>query len=154
MSLIGKKSFGSFVKIILDILFYLVMVSLVMSPKVTKIYLDLRLFGTGEYLYSTVLSVTLLSGGVVLYVLYHLRKIFKSINDHNPFCESNVKSLFRMGTASFLLATFFIVKLAILQSLLTYILIFVLIIAGCFSWVLSEVFAEALRVKEENDLTI
>jgi len=154
MSLIGEKSFASFVKVLLDVLFYLVSGSLLFAPRITRVYLDLRLFGTGDYLYSTVLMVTILSGVIVAYVLHHLRKIFKSINHHEPFCESNVKSFFRMGTASFVLAIFFIVKLAILQSLLTYVVIFVLIIAGCFSWVLSEVFAEAVRVKEENDLTI
>lgn len=154
MKLIKKRSFPGFVKILLDFLFLATIVFLIFSPKISKIFIEARFFSAKPYLYKTILGIIIFSDIAIIFVLYELRKIFKTITASTPFIEANVASLFRMGIASFLLAAFFIMKAFILQSLLTYVVIFVLIIAGCFSWVLSEVFKEALRVKEENDLTI
>jgi len=154
MRLIGKRSLSGLVKLILDVCYYGGFAGIALSPKLAKMFIGLRFYGSSTYLYSTVLSVFIVTGTCVLYILHELRKVFKSITNHEPFIIANVKSLFRMGIASFLAGIFFIVKLAILNSLLTYVVIFIFIIAGCFSLVLSEVFKEAVRVKDENDFTI
>lgn len=154
MNFIGTRTFSKFVKIILDLFFVATIGFLVFSPKFATLFLQVRFMKETNYAVTTISSIFIFSSLAVLFVLHELRRIFKSINSSTPFTEANVKSLFRMGVASFLLALFFIFKSFVLQSLLTYVVILILIIAGCFSWVLSEVFRDALRVKEENDLTI
>lgn len=151
---INHQKFAGFVKVILDILFFLGIIFLITSPILANKSTDIFRSRTTEYLVRNILIILILSDITIIYVLYELRKIFKSIKKGTPFIEDNINSLFRMGVASFLLAVFFVFKLFVLKSLLTYLVILVLIVAGCFSWTLSALFNEAKRVKEENDLTI
>ena len=59
-----------------------------------------------------------------------------------------------MGKAAFIIAAAFIVKVFAVPTPATFVIILTFFIAGLFSHVLSLVFAEAVRYKEENDLTI
>lgn len=154
MKFIKIKSFTGFVKVILDVLFIAGIGFLLASPVLANKSVDIFRSRATEYLVRNILIILVCSDIVILYVLYELRKIFKTIIGNTPFVETNVRSLFRMGLASFALAVFFVFKLFVLKSFLTYLVILVLIIAGCFSWTLSELFKEAMRVKDENDLTI
>jgi hypothetical protein len=66
----------------------------------------------------------------------------------------NVRSLKRMGIASFLIAFCYILKILLYNSFMTIILVMVFTIAGFFSIILAEVFHQAVIAKEENDFTI
>lgn len=149
-----SKTFAGFVKIILDILFVFGIVCLIASPLLMNKAIYIYTSDSTAYLFNNILGLLILSDLVIIYVLYELRKIFKTIKQGTPFIENNVNSLFRMGLASCSLSLAFVYKLFVIKSFLTYFVILVLIIAGCFSFTLSELFKEAMRVKEENDLTI
>lgn len=149
-----SKSFATLVKIILDVLFVFCIISLLASPLIMNKAIYLYSSFKTTYLFNNIFVLLVISNMVVIYVLYELRRIFKSIKNGTPFIEDNVKSLFRMGIASCMLSLVFIYKLFVFKSFITYFIILVLIIAGCFSFTLSELFKEAMRVKEENDLTI
>ena len=68
--------------------------------------------------------------------------------------EGNTKSLKLMGKTAFVIAAVYIVKVFTVPTPATFVIILTFFIAGLFSYVLSMVFAEAVRYKEENDLTI
>ena len=146
-----RVSFPQFVKFILDFLFAIGIVFLIVMPLLINSPMNIYRNYSQRYL---MYFIWILTDLAILYVLYELRRIYHSITTGTPFTYGNAKSLYRMGIASFVLALVFFVKLFIFKTFLTYIMLLVLIIAGCFSWTLSALFKEAARVKEENDLTI
>ena len=70
------------------------------------------------------------------------------------FVPENVASLRRMGDLSFFIAAMSAVRCVVYLTIAMLVIILVFIIAGMFSKVLAMVFEEAVRYKEENDLTI
>lgn len=140
-------------KVILDIMFYSGILILVTLP------FTLRLAGThysetlAKY-YWRMLIIFGISGICGLLIVYQLRKMMKTVIDRDCFVDGNVKSLKLMGEISFIIAVLFIIKSFILPTPATFIIVLTFFIAGLFSLVLSCVFSEAIRYKEENDLTI
>ena len=149
-----RSNFIKIVKLMLDIFFITTIAFVFILPKIIPILTKLKIISIPTDFNSIFIFILFCSDITVCFVLYELRRIFKSIINNNPFTQGNINSLFRMGIASFLLAVFFVFKILIINTVLTYIVILILIVAGCFSFVLSELFREALRVKIENDLTI
>ena len=80
--------------------------------------------------------------------------MFRTVLAEDCFVRDNVVSLQRMGTYSFMIALFSLIRtiLHITDAMLVIILVF--IIAGLFSKTLAFVFDKAVQYKEENDLTI
>ncbi len=93
-------------------------------------------------------------GCLALWIIYYLRRIFKTVIKENCFVEENVTSLKRMGWASFLISIVTIIRLFFVITPATLVIILVFFIAGLFSLVLAQVFAQAISYKQENDFTI
>ena len=87
-------------------------------------------------------------------LLWELRKIFKTVLAEDCFVRENVVSLQKMGNWSFFIALMSMVRSIVYMTIAMGVVILVFIIAGLFSKVLAYVFEEAVRFKEENDLTI
>ena len=68
--------------------------------------------------------------------------------------QENVASLRKMGNWSFFIALMSAVRSVVYLTIAMGVVIFVFVIAGLFSKVLAYVFEEAVRYKEENDLTV
>ena len=83
-----------------------------------------------------------------------LRKMMKTVINRDCFVDNNVKSLSLMGKVSFVISVLFVIKLFFLPTPATFVVILTFFIAGLFSHVLACVFKEAVRLKNENDLTI
>lgn len=143
----------SFTKYFLDFMFFsgiLVEVSLPFSLKIL-----------GEYYwkemaeqYWPMLIIFGLSGICGLIIVYQLRKMMKTVVKRECFVDNNTKSLSTMGKVSFVITVLFIVKCILLPTPASFVIVLTFFIAGVFSHVLSLVFEEAVRFKEENDLTI
>lgn len=143
----------SFTKYFLDFMFFsgiLVVVSLPFSLKML-----------GEYYwkemaeqYWPMLIIFGLSGICGLIIVYQLRKMMKTVVKRECFVDNNTKSLSTMGKVSFVITVLFIVKCILLPTPASFVIVLTFFIAGVFSHVLSLVFEEAVRFKEENDLTI
>ena len=84
------------------------------------------------------------SGILALMIVRELRRMFGTVLEDNAFIMENADSLKRMGKFSFFLAS----------TPATVVVIIVFSIAGLFCFVLCQVFEQAVRYKEENDLTI
>lgn len=93
--------------------------------------------------------------GVLMVLLVgDLRSIFRSINEGDPFIESNVRYLGRMARISVVLMLLCAVKCVGDFSLLTFVIAVVFLFLWAFLLVLRELFRSALQFKIENDLTI
>lgn len=139
-------------KYLLDFMFYsgiLVTVSLPVSLKYIGKYLEAV---EENYLPSVIIFAIL--GVLALLLINELRKMFRTVLAENCFVPENVASLRRMGDISFFIATMSAVRCVVYLTIAMLVVILVFIIAGMFSKVLAYVFEEAVRYKEENDLTI
>ena len=140
-------------KLILDIMFFTGIIVLLTLP------IWLRFAGTHyskdiEIHYLAMLIVFAVSGLNGLLIVNELRKMMKTVLKVNCFVEDNVKSLRRMARYSLVISIFFFIKVLLVPTPATLIIILVFFIAALFSVVLSCVFQEAVNYKDENDLTI
>lgn len=143
----------SFTKYFLDFMFF--------SGILVEVSLPFSLKMLGEYYwkemaeqYWPMLIIFGLSGICVLIIVYQLRKMMKTVVKRECFVDNNTKSLSTMGKVSFVITVLFIVKCILLPTPASFVIVLTFFIAGVFSHVLSLVFEEAVRFKEENDLTI
>ena len=140
-------------KLILDIMFFTGIIVLLTLP------IWLRFAGTHyskdiEIHYLAMLIVFSVSGLNGILIVNELRKMMKTVLEVNCFVEDNVKSLRRMARYSLVISIFFFIKVLLVPTPATLIIILVFFIAALFSVVLSCVFQEAVNYKDENDLTI
>ena len=143
----------SFTKYFLDFMFF--------SGILVEVSLPFSLKMLGEYYwkemaeqYWPMLIIFGLSGICGLIIVYQLRKMMKTVVKRECFVDNNTKSLSTMEKVSFVITVLFIVKCILLPTPASFVIVLTFFIAGVFSHVLSLVFEEAVRFKEENDLTI
>lgn len=98
--------------------------------------------------------VLMISGIMAIYILWGLRRIFKTIVNANPFNLENVAILRRLSVAAFIISIAFVFKCFFWFTLATVIIVIIFAIAGLFCLVLADVFTQAVLYKEENDLTV
>ena len=139
-----KLSLAKGTKYLLDFMFY--------AGILVTISLPLSLKYIGKYLEAVVIFAIL--GVLALLLINELRKMFGTVLAENCFVPENVASLRRMGDLSFFIAAMSAVRCVVYLTIAMLVIILVFIIAGMFSKVLAMVFEEAVRYKEENDLTI
>lgn len=151
-----KQSLTRWTKYLLDFMFYggiVVTASLPFSVKWIIKYLP----HIGDHLadhYQETVIIYFVLGVSAVVLIQELRKIFKTVLDENCFVMENVASLRKMGNWSFFIAGMSVVRSIVWSTIAMAVVILVFIIAGLFSKVLALVFEEAVRYKEENDLTI
>lgn len=140
-------------KVILDFMFYSGIVVFVLMPYLLKLagekYLEIIL----EHYIKMVFVITPAALFGVL-ILGCLRRMLKTVMKENCFVYENVRSLELMAVFSIVITVLFAVKLLFLPTIATVVLIVVFFIAALFSAILSYIFRDAVRYKEENDLTI
>lgn len=148
-----QKKIVIFTRYLLDLMFYsgiLVIASLPYTLKMAGKYYSKDI----ENYYIMMLIVFFISGLCGLVIVYQLRKMITTVVRQDCFVDNNTKSLKLMEKAAFIISFLFLVKVFFIPTPATFIIILTFFIAGLFSHVLSLVFAEAVRCKEENDLTI
>lgn len=101
---------------------------------------------------------------LILGITWGFIKLFKSLEDNNPFNRSNIKILKNMGIISFIMSGLWFVDLLDLLLIIknyylnyTLVLIFLTLLfigIGIALYILSILFKQATLYKEENDLTI
>lgn len=151
-----KQSLTRWTKYLLDFMFFggiVVPASLPFSVKWIIKYLPHIGDHFADHYQETVIIYFVLGVSAVV-LIQELRKIFKTVLDENCFVMENVASLRKMGNWSFFIAGMSVVRSIVWSTIAMAVVILVFIIAGLFSKVLALVFEEAVRYKEENDLTI
>lgn len=115
-----------------------------------------------------VTSFLYLIGGASLFgMIFSLRKIVNSLIKRTPFIWDNVKALKRISLYCFAIAGTYIVNFFVNGQYKDFQIVLIdksgvhtdfefliFLLAGCFIFILSQVFKQAVEFKEENDLTI
>ena len=96
----------------------------------------------------------MLAGAGAVLIIRELRRMFRTVLDNDCFVRQNVVSLGRMGRLGLFISLVTTVRLLVIFTPATLLIVLVFFIAALFSFVLSRVFDRAVRYKEENDLTI
>ncbi len=152
MNILNTKS-AKFTKIVLDIMFYgglVVLFTLPISLKILGRYYSEKILD-----YFILLFIVFGICGIFgILIICELRKMMKTVLLENCFVYDNVASLKKMTVFSAVIAAVTIVKLFILPTPATAVIVLVFFIAALFSKVLAHVFEKAVNYKEENDLTI
>ncbi len=147
-----KEALTRWTKFLLDFMFYggiAVTATLPLSIR----YIGEKMPRLVEHYEETVIIYFVL-GVSALVLLRELRRIFRTVLAENCFVLENVQSLRKMGNWSFFIALMSVVRSSVYVTISMAVVIFVFVVAGLFSKVLAYVFEEAVRYKEENDLTV
>ncbi len=139
-------------KAIVDIFFYLGIVTCLLVPFATpKI---MRYLNLSDSLITPTIITLLLSGVCAVYIIFQLKRTFKTLITGNPFVIENTLYLKNMSIAAFLISLIYIIKLFYWFTFATVIIVLVFLIAGLFCLTLRDLFKQAVKFKEDNDLTI
>ena len=139
-------------KVLVDIMFYCGIVCCILVPFIMP-YLN-EYFG---YVQSTVIPFTILltsSGICAVYILWQLKKMFKTLLGGNPFVISNVNCLRKCAVASFIISVIYIAKITFWFTIASSIIVIIFVLLGLFCLTLKDIFKHAIAYKEENDWTV
>lgn len=100
-----------------------------------------------------ILTFLVLVAVLVLWIVVEMIRMLRSIPT-DPFVARNVRALRRCGAVGIIIAVLFFLKCTFYVTFLTMACGVLFIICGLFAFTLSNLFAQAVRFKEENDLTI
>lgn len=103
----------------------------------------------------------------LVFILYCLRKILKSVINAGPFNMSIVKSLKNIASSCFVITACYLVNFFYNNQFKSFSLIeigpkgiqtdtefLIFFFAGCFVLILAQIYKQAVEVKEENDFTV
>lgn len=141
-----------FTKRLLDMMFYAGIILTIMIP-VAFHYVGFYIEVYRKY-YIPQCVIYMISGVFCIRIVYELRKMFITVLNEDAFVDSNVVSLKVMSKCAFLIGAMSVVRLPLSPTPATIVILIVFSVAGLFSIVLAQVFGEAIRYKQENDLTI
>lgn len=162
MKYYGNKSLSGVLNIILSI----VLVFGVILTGIT--YYDTLSGGDIKNIKGIIMMILLTIGIICIFtIVIELKRIIKTLVLENPFTKENVKSLRKITYSCFTVATCYLINLLVNIGKNIYAIvyidekgihtdgeIFIFIIAACFIGILSKVFEQAVKYKEDNDLTI
>jgi hypothetical protein len=153
MTILDEKGLSGFVKKLLDLVFLGGIAIFLGLPFVLKWYMA-ELDNTNNSNYYFLLFFLYFTGLFCLWIVFEMKKIFKTLNRKNPFMMDNVICLKRMSIGALTISGAYVIKIIFLNSVLTIIIAMIFLIAGLFLVILAEVFKQAVEFKQENDLTI
>ena len=139
-------------KILVDIMFYGGIVTVVTVPWWSKFMRDYFGYSYAEWYY--IMATLVLSGICAVYIVCNLKAMFGTLLGGNPFVEENISAFRKMAVACCLIAIIYAVKIFVMFSLATPIIVLVFVIGTLFCLTLKDIFKQAVYYKEENDGTI
>lgn len=155
MNVTGEKGLGNYLKIFLEVCFWISVILLIALPFILGIF-GMNIGASAFVIYP--------NGVVLLCIAYKFIKLFDSLKENNPFCENNVKlqksasKIALIGSFIWLIDLLYEIILAksddiiILATLAFLCVLFLGVSIGLY--ILSELFKQAKEYKEENELTI
>lgn len=154
MNILGKNGLGRFLKIFLIFLFIFMIPGIILSP--------FLLHHTRKLIYS--MFIIYPNGILLLGIVFEFIKLFKSLEDSNPFNYKNVKTLNQTSLISFIISVLWFIDLLFMIFMIknyyiNYIIVlvflsFLFLGVSISLYILAELFKNATIYKEENDLTI
>lgn len=142
-----------FTKFVLDFMFYSGWIVLCTLPLSLK-FLGKYYSGIINEYFLFMLAIFGASGIFGLLIIRQLRRMMKTVIQESCFVYENVRSLNTMAVLSLCITVMFLIKVCVLPTPATGVIVLVFFIAALFCEVLAHVFEKAVNYKEENDLTI
>lgn len=154
MNILGKNGLGNLLKIILICSFIIGIPLIIIMPfllnHVNNVYASMFIIYP--------------NGILMLGIVYQFIKLFKSLEDNNPFNYTNVKIMKVTGIISFIMSILWIIDLLFMIFIMhnmhvNYIIVLIFLGVLFFGvsialYILSELLREATVYKDENYLTI
>ena len=140
-------------ELILDFMFFsgiMVVVTLPWTLNLAGRYYDAVILEQ----YVPMLLTLAVSGIFGILIVGQLRKMMRTVVSGSCFVYENVKSLRLMTGSSLCISAAFLIEMLFVPTIATVVIVVIFFVAALFSQVLSQVFGEAVRYKEETDLTI
>ena len=145
---------GKILKIVLVIGLVILIPLIIISP--------MLLNHTSKSIYS--MFIIYPNGLLILLFICEFIKLFKSLEDNNPFCYENVKTLKTSSIISLIISILWIIDLIFMilvihNTYVNYIIVLLFLSILFFGvsialYILSQLFKQATDYKIENDLTI
>lgn len=147
-----QKSITHYIsKIVVDVLFYLSILCTAAVPFVAKPFFLWFVYETHLVPFTACIA---LSGLCCVYILFHLKQMYRSLLVGNPFIDDNVSHLRKMAVACAVIALCYLVKCIFMFTVSTVIIVFIFIVGSLFCLTLKDLFKQAINYKTENELTI
>lgn len=142
----------SFTKVLVDILFYVGIICVITVPIWAKGLRDF-LGKTDVWLFPAMI-VLMVTGACAVFILFDLKRMFKTLVGGNPFVKNNVHYLRQMAVACALIALIYLGSCFWQFTFARLIIVIIFSIAALFCLTLKDLFKQAIAYKEENELTI
>lgn len=111
-------------------------------------------YGASGKIHPMMLAFFILSGLLCLGILFSAYRILSRIRKNQPFCLENAKSMQRAAVCGVCLCVLFLSKSLYSPSILTFVCAGIFLLCSLFLMVLAALLLEAVRLKNENDLTV
>ncbi len=148
-----QKSFVHYMtKICVDVLFYAAILCCILIPFSSPWLF--RYFGIAGKDALFVKAIFLASGISCIYILWQLRVIFRTLMNGNPFIYANVSCLRKIALACLLISLIFLVKMIVMPTISTIIIVAIFIVGCLLCLTLKDLFKQSIYYKDENDLTV
>lgn len=147
-----KSMMYKITKVVIEILFYAGIVCIVGIPFIAR---EIRQFGGySDGFYIPFCIILLITGLSCEYILFILKKMYKTLLLGNPFCNENTVCFRKLAVACFVCAFVFFVKMFFSFTIATLIIMLIFTVGMLFCLTLKDIFKQAVFYKIENDLTI
>ena len=136
----------------IEVGFYLGIIGTVLSLFITDDVMGYFDYNRGDELIYTI--VLFVSGVLAVYLLYNIKRMYKTLFSGNPFVDENVKAFRRIAVTGCLISAVYLVKCFFSFTLSSLTIAIIFMVACLFSLTLKDLFKQAINYKAENDLTI
>ena len=153
MKLVGKQGLSGLVEIALVALM-VVALGLTSSLPWSVEAVTHNTPGAAGYWYEKYLAVLLVSGVLSECILWQARGLMHNVNTGDAFSRDTVRRLRVIGWFCLALALFYFVAVFVVTRFFMVVVFVAFSVVGTFLFVFAELFLQAVRYKEENDMTI
>ncbi len=153
MKLVGKQGLSGLVEIALVALM-VVALGLTISLPWSVEAVTHNTPGAAGYWYEKYLAVLLVSGVLSECILWQARGLMHNVNTGDAFSRDTVRRLRVIGWFCLALALFYFVAVFVVTRFFMVVVFVAFSVVGTILFVFAELFLQAVRYKEENDMTI
>lgn len=159
----NEKKFQIF-NVFLNVLFYLEVIVCIMVP----VLLYTFIFSPKVIQFNIIMAILFFMAFISCIIITNeIIKINKTLIEKNPFAMNNVKSIRNIALNIFIIGIYVFIKDRLKFGYMGFFAFhsdqygpycdmdfLIFIIVGIFMLILAEIFKEAIKIKEENDLTV
>ena len=148
----GSRTRNYLTKILLDLMFFGGIAICAVLPFVLPMLLSF--IGASEQFTVAYTTILLTAGICSVYILYQLRRMFKTLLGGNPFVPENVDCLRKCAVAGALIALIFLIRIIFWFTIASTIIVIIFSILSLFCLTIKDLFKQAVAYKEEADWTV